>query len=201
MKDEMGLATSCRIAGGWVRDKVNLRRPAGTFKTMMFTPPFAPQLLGSQSNDIDIALEDMMGVAFAEHFASFVSSQKNIPVKAIAKIERNPDQSKHLETAKTTVLDTELDFVNLRSEEYAGDSRIPTEIVSTHIARVAPARVDSPRLRHLVLLFKMPCGEISLSMRFSTMSTLDQWRISLRRYYIFDFHHRMLSDILLAGFG
>lgn len=72
-----------------------------------------------------------MGVAFAEHFVEFVSTQKNLEVKKVAKIERNPDQSKHLETARTTVLDTELDFVNLRSEEYAGDSRIPTGIVSS----------------------------------------------------------------------
>ena len=84
-----------------------------------------------------------MGVPFAEHFVSFVSSHKNLPVKAIAKIERNPEQSKHLETARTTVLDTELDFVNLRSEEYAGDSRIPTDIVSTYIDRTAPAKSDA----------------------------------------------------------
>lgn len=70
-----------------------------------------------------------MGVAFAEHFVDFVSAQKHLPVKAVAKIESNPDQSKHLETARTTVLDTELDFVNLRSEEYADDSRIPTGVV------------------------------------------------------------------------
>lgn len=87
------------------------------------------QLLGSQSNDIDIALENIMGVPFAEHFVAFVSTQKHLPVKGVTKIESNPDQSKHLETARTTVLDTELDFVNLRSEEYAEDSRIPTGVV------------------------------------------------------------------------
>lgn len=132
LKDEKGLITSCRIAGGWVRDKV------GSWRRIQHLYPyihFCPQLLGSQSNDIDIALEDMMGVAFAEHFVQFVSSKKDLPVKTVAKIERNPDQSKHLETARTTVLGTELDFVNLRSEEYAGDSRIPTDIVS---ARSAP---------------------------------------------------------------
>ncbi|TDL28902.1 hypothetical protein BD410DRAFT_781466 [Rickenella mellea] len=103
--EEKGQRVECRIAGGWVRDK----------------------LLGSESNDIDIALSDMMGVTFAEHFVSFVSS-KGFPVKAVAKIARNPEQSKHLETAKTTVLGLELDFVNLRSEEYAENSRIPTQI-------------------------------------------------------------------------
>lgn len=70
----------------------------------------------------------MMGVTFAEHFVAYVAS-KDLAVKPIAKIARNPEQSKHLETARTTVLDLELDFVNLRSEEYAEDSRIPTEVV------------------------------------------------------------------------
>jgi hypothetical protein len=96
------------------------------------------QLLGSDSNDIDIALEDVMGVPFAENFVEFVAGEKNLPVKSVAKVESNPDQSKHLETAKTKVLDTELDFVNLRSEEYAGDSRIPTEVVNIFSALHVP---------------------------------------------------------------
>jgi tRNA nucleotidyltransferase (CCA-adding enzyme) len=87
-------------------------------------------LLGSSSNDIDVALEDMMGHTFAESFVEFVRGRKGLAAKAVSKVESNPDQSKHLETAKTTVLGTELDFVNLRSEEYAGDSRIPTEVVN-----------------------------------------------------------------------
>ena len=69
-----------------------------------------------------------MGVSFAERFVSFVSN-KNLPVKSVSTIARNPEQSKHLETARTTVLGVELDFVNLRSESYAEGSRIPTEIV------------------------------------------------------------------------
>ncbi|EKM60714.1 uncharacterized protein PHACADRAFT_110357 [Phanerochaete carnosa HHB-10118-sp] len=106
MKERHGVETSCRIAGGWVRDK----------------------LLGLQSNDIDIALEQMMGLPFAEEFQAYCGSVMNIPIEKIAKVERNPDRSKHLETAKATVLDIELDFVNLRSEEYADDSRIPTQV-------------------------------------------------------------------------
>ncbi|KAL5534484.1 hypothetical protein ACEPAG_946 [Sanghuangporus baumii] len=100
-----GQSVECRISGGWVRDK----------------------LLGAQSNDIDIALSNIMGVSFAEQFVEFVKS-KDLPVKTVATIARNPEQSKHLETARTTVLDTEIDFVNLRSESYADNSRIPTEI-------------------------------------------------------------------------
>lgn len=69
-----------------------------------------------------------MGVTFAEQFVQFVST-KNLEVKTVATIARNPEQSKHLETARTTVLDTDIDFVNLRSESYADSSRIPTEVV------------------------------------------------------------------------
>ena len=81
------------------------------------------------SNDIDVALSDMMGVTFATHFVHFCSNVKELQVKEVAKISSNPEQSKHLETARTTVLGRELDFVNLRSEEYSEDSRIPTRIV------------------------------------------------------------------------
>ena len=88
------------------------------------------QLLGLQSNDIDIALTDMMGLAFAEKFQEYCNSLEDVPIEKIAKVEKNPDRSKHLETAKAKVLDIELDFVNLRSEEYAEDSRIPTQVVS-----------------------------------------------------------------------
>ena len=70
-----------------------------------------------------------MGVTFAERFVDFCRTTKDLAVKNIAKIESNPDQSKHLETARTTILGIELDFVNLRSEEYAENSRIPTQVV------------------------------------------------------------------------
>ncbi|KAK0500640.1 hypothetical protein EDD18DRAFT_1067916 [Armillaria luteobubalina] len=105
LKTEKGISTSCRIAGGWVRDK----------------------LLGSQSNDIDIALSDMMGYPFAEHLAAFANS-RGIETGSISKIAQNPDQSKHLETATLKILGLELDLVNLRSEEYTTHSRIPTDV-------------------------------------------------------------------------
>ncbi|PBK76666.1 hypothetical protein ARMSODRAFT_1078769 [Armillaria solidipes] len=105
LKTEKDISTSCRIAGGWVRDK----------------------LLGSQSNDIDIALSDMMGYPFAEHLAAFANS-RGIETGSISKIAQNPDQSKHLETATLKILGLELDLVNLRSEEYATNSRIPTDV-------------------------------------------------------------------------
>lgn len=69
-----------------------------------------------------------MGEAFAEHLVAF-AQEKNIPVKRVATIQSNPDQSKHLETARTTILGIELDLVNLRCEGYAQTSRIPSSVV------------------------------------------------------------------------
>lgn len=43
-------------------------------------------------------------------------------------IHSNPDQSKHLETAKMRLLDVWIDFVNLRAEDYSENSRIPTMV-------------------------------------------------------------------------
>lgn len=73
-----------------------------------------------------------MGLAFAEKFQAYCNSLQDVSIEKIAKVEKNPDRSKHLETAKAKVLDIELDFVNLRSEEYAEESRIPTQVVRIH---------------------------------------------------------------------
>lgn len=50
--------------------------------------------------------------------------------KQVAVITSNPEQSKHLETARMKLLDFELDLVNLRSETYS-DSRIPQIAIGT----------------------------------------------------------------------
>ena len=92
--------------------------------------PESRQLLGIESNDIDVAVQDMTGTSFANRLAEFLKSSKNEFVKDPITVEANPDQSKHLETAKMKLWDIELDLVNLRAEEYAEDSRIPNQIVS-----------------------------------------------------------------------
>ncbi|XP_077241459.1 polynucleotide adenylyltransferase family protein isoform X2 [Tasmannia lanceolata] len=97
------LDTQLRVAGGWVRDK----------------------LLGKDCSDIDIALDDMLGREFCEkvnEYLSHVGEEK----QGVGVIQCNPDQSKHLETARMRILDTWIDFVNLRSETYVQNSRIPT---------------------------------------------------------------------------
>ncbi|CAG8638093.1 15325_t:CDS:10, partial [Cetraspora pellucida] len=98
-----------RIAGGWVRDK----------------------LLGYECNDLDIAINSMMGYEFGEHVNNCLRL-KGYATEGIHKIELNPDKSKHLETATTKIFGYEIDFVNLRSEEYAEDSRIPSKVVKYH---------------------------------------------------------------------
>ncbi|KAI8462676.1 MAG: hypothetical protein J3K34DRAFT_527577 [Monoraphidium minutum] len=98
-----GTGTTLRCAGGWVRDK----------------------LLGKESKDIDVALDNMLGKEFADKVNEYLSSQGRATHRA-AVIHSNPDQSKHLETARMKVGDLWIDLVNLRSERYAEGSRIPT---------------------------------------------------------------------------
>ncbi|RZC81403.1 hypothetical protein C5167_043985 [Papaver somniferum] len=98
------LQTQLRVAGGWVRDK----------------------LLGKDSSDIDIALDDMMGKEFCEKVNEYLSFAGE-EIQGIAVIQWfNPDQSKHLETARMKLFGEWIDFVNLRSETYNKNSRIPT---------------------------------------------------------------------------
>ncbi|KAJ1557011.1 CCA tRNA nucleotidyltransferase, mitochondrial, partial [Nowakowskiella sp. JEL0078] len=91
-----------RIAGGWVRDK----------------------LLEKESYDLDFALDSISGYEFAKAVSEYMV-QAGLEVRTIAKIEQNPEKSKHLETATTKVFGQEVDFVNLRTETYQNDSRIP----------------------------------------------------------------------------
>ncbi|KAJ9562444.1 hypothetical protein OSB04_007604 [Centaurea solstitialis] len=97
------LETQLRVAGGWVRDK----------------------LLGKDCYDIDIALDNMLGREFCEKVNEYLISTGE-ETQGIGVIQSNPDQSKHLETARMRLFDVWIDFVNLRSEDYAENSRIPT---------------------------------------------------------------------------
>uniref|UniRef100_A0A804PSX4 Uncharacterized protein n=1 Tax=Zea mays TaxID=4577 RepID=A0A804PSX4_MAIZE len=67
----------------------------------------------------------MTGQNFCEkvnEYSKLIGEQQ----KGIGVIQCNPDQSKHLETARMLILDIWIDFVNLRSETYTENSRIPT---------------------------------------------------------------------------
>ncbi|XBW36207.1 hypothetical protein QEN19_001787 [Hanseniaspora menglaensis] len=114
----------CRIAGGWVRDK----------------------LLNIPSNDIDISIENktISGEAFLNNLIGFYKSNEmrladynekvnstytldDIFPKNVHTTKVNPDKSKHLETAIATIFDQSIDFVALRKEVYDDslNNRIP----------------------------------------------------------------------------
>ncbi|ORX77412.1 poly A polymerase C-terminal region-like protein [Anaeromyces robustus] len=83
-----------RIAGGWVRDK----------------------LLGLESNDIDVAVDNMMGYDFALLVREYMINN-NLEVSHMARVAANPEKNKNMETATGKVLGQSLDFVNLRSDK------------------------------------------------------------------------------------
>ncbi|KAL6412369.1 CCA tRNA nucleotidyltransferase, mitochondrial [Ilyonectria robusta] len=112
--DEAGHAPEpivLRWAGGWVRDK----------------------LLNTESHDIDVAINAMTGVPFAEHMCDYCEKPEAVTKHSIGpddigslhNVARNPDKSKHLETAMVKIFGLDLDFVNLRRETYTEDSRNP----------------------------------------------------------------------------
>lgn len=115
-----GLGCEARIAGGWVRDK----------------------LLQQESHDLDVSLSTLTGYTFALFLRAYLDTDafrtsslaselaelagdSQVAMSQIGKIAANPEQSKNLETATARVFGLELDFVNLRKEEYVGTSRIP----------------------------------------------------------------------------
>ncbi|KAI3404615.2 CCA1 [Candida oxycetoniae] len=100
-----GTRLTLRITGGWVRDK----------------------LLGFESHDIDIAIDHQTGEEFVKGLSHYLKTHDNpeLSMKHIHTIKSNPLKSKHLETCTTKMYGIDLDFVNLRSEEYTEDSRVP----------------------------------------------------------------------------
>lgn len=80
--------------------------------------------MNKESHDIDLTLDDMKGEKFALMFREYFST-KDEKVSGFGVTRLNPDMSKHLETAKIFVKGLEIDIVNLRSETYTEDKRIP----------------------------------------------------------------------------
>lgn len=127
-----GSPVRLRVAGGWVRDK----------------------LLGRNTGDIDVAIENTTGALFAlhvHHYAKslrqnsspFIGPSEFVPsfcsVKCIA---AKPANSRHLETAAVHMDGLNLDFVQLRSEDYANSSfsRVPSTVVAASPAEDAYRR-------------------------------------------------------------
>ena len=104
------LDLTVRVAGGWVRDKI----------------------LGYHCTDIDIALDKMMGQEFIVILAEYLK-MKQIESHGFGVIKKQPEKSKHLETATIQIYGLWVDFVNLRGEEYTEHSRIPKQVIGTPI--------------------------------------------------------------------
>ena len=84
----------CRVAGGWVRDKI----------------------LGVTSKDVDVAL-NMSGLVFAQHVNEELASS-GLSAKRIGLIAAHPDKGKNLETVTMHLFDhMSVDFTNLRAPD------------------------------------------------------------------------------------
>jgi len=77
--------------------------------------------------DIDVALDDMLGREFADYLNDYLTLNGREKV-SVGMVLKNPEKSKHLETATMKVGKFWVDFVNLRAEEYTTDSRIPDQM-------------------------------------------------------------------------
>ncbi|KAL2851623.1 hypothetical protein BJY01DRAFT_232881 [Aspergillus pseudoustus] len=109
--------TVLRFTGGWVRDK----------------------LLGVQSHDIDVGINNMTGYEFGTNLKEYLDKPETLEkyrknheegelqqaIISLHKIEANPEKSKHLETVTTNIFGFDVDLVNLRKESYSEDSRTP----------------------------------------------------------------------------
>ena len=87
--------------------------------------------MGKESNDIDIALDDMYGEELASLIRAKMEKENPDQKKSYGVIKNNSDKSKHLEVAVIKLYDQFIDIVNLRSEEYAHDSRVPVIKIGT----------------------------------------------------------------------
>lgn len=122
------------------------------------TSPASPPSLVDANDipvDIDIALDDMLGREFADHLNDWLTQNGRDKI-SVGVVLKNPEKSKHLETATMKVGKFWIDFVNLRAEEYTEDSRIPD------LMRIGTAEEDSFRRDLTInsLFYNINTGEV-----------------------------------------
>ena len=81
----------CRVAGGWVRDK----------------------LLGKECDDIDITINDMKG----SQFAKLINDEINPGQTKFGIIQQNLKKDKKIEVSNIELFNTSIDIANLRCED------------------------------------------------------------------------------------
>lgn len=176
VRKDTHLDTTLRVAGGWVRDKLlatpefqayhtvfevgtRQRRLTSKFKPAASMGRQGTKVLAtneaSQPVDIDIALDDMLGREFADHLNEYLLANGEDTV-SVGVVLKNPEKSKHLETATMKVGSFWIDFVNLRAEEYTQDSRIPD------LMRIGTAHEDAMRRDLTInsLFYNINTGEV-----------------------------------------
>lgn len=75
---------------------------------------FVIQVLGKESKDIDIALDNMKGEEFVTLLKKHAENSEH-KISGFGVTKFNPEQSKLLETATAKIDNHWIDFVNLRS--------------------------------------------------------------------------------------
>mmetsp|Transcript_20091 Transcript_20091/g.42033 ORF Transcript_20091/g.42033 Transcript_20091/m.42033 type:complete len:895 (-) Transcript_20091:240-2924(-) len=146
------LTSKFRISTAQRRQQQQPQQPSlGRLGTKILTANEATQ----KPVDIDIALDDMLGREFAEHLNDYLSAQGE-ETHSVGVVLKNPEKSKHLETATMKVGTFWIDFVNLRAEEYTQDSRIPD------LMRIGTAAEDALRrdLTINALFYNINTGEV-----------------------------------------
>ncbi len=154
---ETGMKSTLRVAGGWVRDKILESGWGGEFDLPDATtggedvasdpsrrsssPSSSHALSGTVPVDIDIAIDDRLGMEFADRLKHWLNARDDVVCpSSVGVVVGNPEKSKHLETASMRLGRYWIDFVNLRAEEYyASDSRIPES------TRIGTPREDAHR--------------------------------------------------------
>lgn len=186
VRKETNLSTTLRVAGGWIRDKLlatpefqayhkvfsvgkadsGSGRLTSKFRTsspsmgrqgtkVLAISPRSTHGDDCQPVDIDIALDDMLGREFADHLNEYLALKGEKTV-SIGMVLKNPEKSKHLETATMKINSFWIDFVNLRAEEYTQNSRIPD------LMRIGNAKEDSYRRDLTInsLFYNVNTGEV-----------------------------------------
>ena len=88
--------------------------------------------MGLKSDDIDVALDNMCGEDFAKLICHHLdSTASDAEQSRYYVIKANSEKSKHLETATIKIDDFAVDLVNLRSETYTENSRVPVVEIGT----------------------------------------------------------------------
>lgn len=144
--------------------------------------------------DIDIAVNNQLGVEFADRVVKVLmdAKRRNKQRRGVSKepsrvpkfgvVMRNPERSKHLETATMNINGFSLDFVNLRTEQYSHDSRTwprdpaplssaPRQNASAVFVVHRHSLIHSFFIALSLLLCVIVCFSLSLALSFAEVLT------------------------------